>query len=512
MLSKYMKPRARRIENRTLAGRFRGGVLAPVMATPFRESESGLLKQSVTFELDQIPGRLITEITAEVVAVYVPVQAMDALKDPASAYAGSADALREKLLAGTPLFDLVAESEVSKRCGVVPRSVSGVKYVSEAVQLAHNAAVNFLRTRKYVKAAKLLATDTGITPAIIGQTVLDRLNGVLDPEDRVNGAVALDQAITLDMNYVVSETATGTNGSGWSYKDWTGTTYVGTGHEVAAKPGFEPIVKILGGGQSQLVLTDFYNAERMDALVREMRKLVDENPEYGEEIVARFAHGLGVDVGKQPFVVYEKEQVLGMGIARAMDGANLDVVQTDVEGVISFTAPIPPTEFGGIVITFAAIKPDETLASQPHPILSDTWSARNYVADEMAVDPVPVYVRDLDGDCAQADEETLALYTGNNELLRNYVNYGFNRFVDPLTVDSKTAIWQLQVPMSVTPESVLYPVDIPQTPFADTLAEVCTYTVSSLADVNTPVIFGPTPVEELAAIETSDVFADAPAV
>lgn len=512
MLSKYMKPRNKRKENRVSAGRFRGGYLTPVMAVPFEGSEGGMMKQSVTFELDKIPGRLITEITAELIAVYVPNQAIDALKNPDAAFAGSADALREKVLADLPLFDVEPEGVISRLCGVKPQSVSGIKYVGEDVRLAHNAAVNYLRTRKYVKAAKVLAANTAVTPALIGQTVLDRLNGVLDPEDRVNGAVALDQVITLDMNYLAAATASGADGSGFAYKDDTGTNYAGVGHEVAAKPGFQPIVKLLGGGQSQLSLTDFYNAERMDRLVREMRQLVDDNPEYGEEIVARFAHGLGIDVGKQPFVVYEKEHVLGMGVARAMDGANLDVLQTDVEGIMSFTVPIPPTEFGGSVITFATVKPDESLASQPHPIYSKPRKARNFVADELAVDPVPVYVRELDSDCAQLDEETVAFYTGKNELLRNYVDYGFNRAVDPTTVDSKTSIWQLDIPMSVTPESVIYPENIPQTPFADPTADIVTYTASVFADIYTPLIYGPSPVEELAAIETSDVFEDAPAV
>ena len=60
-----------------------------------------------------------------------------------------------------------------------------------------------------------------------------------------------------------------------------------------------------------------------------------------------------------------------------------------------------------------------------------------------------------------------------------------------------------------TPESVIYPDDLAHYPFADQLAEVCTYTISSVATVRTPMIFGPTPVEELAQIETDDIFEDA---
>ena len=60
------------------------------------------------------------------------------------------------------------------------------------MHVSHNAAVNFLRQRKYVKATTLLAGNTLSTPALIGQTMLDRLNGVLDPDDRINGKVQLE--------------------------------------------------------------------------------------------------------------------------------------------------------------------------------------------------------------------------------------------------------------------------------------------------------------------------------
>jgi hypothetical protein len=162
------------------------------MAEAFRESESGILSQTVSYELDPIAGRMITPITAELISVYVPVQACDALKNPLEAYAGNTEVVRDKMLSGTPLFDLEAESEISKRLGINPVSVGGVKKVNEIARLAHNAAVNYLRQRKYVKAVQLLADNMAVTPALISQTVLERLNGVLDPEDRVNGSVNLD--------------------------------------------------------------------------------------------------------------------------------------------------------------------------------------------------------------------------------------------------------------------------------------------------------------------------------
>jgi hypothetical protein len=510
-----------------MAGRFRGGKLAPVMAVPFRESESGVVSQTITFELDPIAGRMITPITAEVVSVYVPAQAIDALKNPEDAYPGNDEVFRQKLLSGNPVFGLEPENEISQRCGIEPRSIGGVKQVNEAVRLAHIAAVNHLRQRKYVKAQLLDSTALTVTPAIIGQTVLDRLNGVLDPEDRVNGAVNFTvpniklpvKGLYMHANYGVRSSANGLRESGdFGNFRVADTKPVGDGAgngrlyvETDPMDQHRPYIFAEGEIQtSEMSLTDFYTAERMDRLTREMRKMVDDNPVYGEELVARFAHGLSLDTGKLPFVIYERKAVFGTSMTRAMDGANLDVVQTNSMVQIPFTVPVPPTEFGGIVITFASVKPDETLEHQPHPILSDNWGARNYVADELAIDPVPVTARDLYADCLPADENNVMLYVGNNHLQKNYVNYGFTRNTDVLTVENKTAVWQIKVPMSVTPESVIYPENLDHYPFADQTAEVVSYNISSVARINTPVIFGPTPVEELAAIETENLFNDNP--
>lgn len=520
-MSKYQNAINTRREARTLAGRFKGGKLAPIMATLFRESESGMLSQSVTGELDPIAGRMITPISFEVIAVYVPAQAMDALKNPSEDYAGNTEIVRDKLLSGQPLFDLEEENELSKRLGVVPRSIGGVKKVNEVARLAHNCAVNFLRQRKYVKATQLLASNTAMTPALISQTVLDRLNGVLDPEDRVEGMVALEMGkVKLPVSGIGIQGDYGGPSADVKEADGTTSDYTlsrDTGsssgrHYFRGKPdGFPDIfVDMEGADTGQVSLTDFYNAEIMDRLVREMRQLVDDNPEYGEEIVTRWAHGLSVEMGKTPFVLHQSTQTFGQSYRQGMDGPNLDMAQSDMAVETSFTVPVPPTELGGVVITFAVLKPDETLASQPHPMLSEEWGAINYVSDELARDPVPVTIRELDADCDVGDEGTRALYVGHNELKRAYVNYGFTRQTDLTKVANKTALWQLEVPMSVTPESVIYPETLEHYPFADQLAEVCTYTVSSVATVRTPLVFGPTPVEELAEIEDADIFEDAP--
>jgi hypothetical protein len=515
-MTAYQMQRARRGEDLHIGGRFKAGLLAPVMAHKLKGSESAILSQRAHFQLDPIPGRLMSPIRGQVVAVYVPLQALHALKNPTADYPGSNDVIRAALANKEQLFQLEEESDISRRLGLVPKSVAGTKMVCESGRLAYLAAVNFLRQRRYVLATTVAKTETAILPAILSQTVLDRLNGVLDPEDRVNGAVDINAMLRVKGIGAANSATTATSGGAGRWQEDDDPTdkeiYTSAADNLyITADGVDGVPELYAELGTNVSLTDMYRAEKMDALMRRMRKFVDDNPEHGEEIVARWAMGLSLDIGRQPFVLYEKEITLMGDVQRPSDFANMDETRTYAANSIGFTVPVPATEFGGVVVTMMVVKPDEVLDSQPNPMFTEAWEQDNYVADEMAVDPVPVTIRELYADCDVGDEDTVALYVGNHGLKRYYKHYGWNRAVDPLDVEGETSIWQLEVPMSVTPENVNYPNPLPQTPFADTTAEVCLYGLQSAITVQTPLIFGPSPIEELAAIEDQDVFEDEPA-
>lgn len=515
----FQSPRGVRRESVTELGRFRGGKLRPVMAVPVRPSEGGMLSQNITLELDPIAGRLITPITAELVSVFVPVQAIDEIKDPNAAYAGMTEVVREKLLTGNPLFVAETEGDLSKAMGIMPRSVGGVKKVSEAIRLAHNVAVNHLRRLRYIKAVQLLHSNTAITPAILSSTILQRMNGVLDPDDRINGAVTLEiPNISLPLegfrveNSVVSRTTIDPPGGTGLVTVGTSSLTGGSRTLYAADAGgtqmWAPYATLNGAVAGNVSLTDFYNAEAMDRLTRTMEQIATENPEHGQEMILRWAHGLSVDMGKVPTVIHEQTRQFGRNIVGATDttGIQNETIRSDMALQMGFTVPIPKTELGGVIVTFCTVKPDETIATQPHPFASDVWGLDNFVADELAIDPVPVTFRDLDANVAAGSEGTIAFYTGKNALKSLYVRYGLNRLLNPTTVANKSAVWQLDVPLSVTPSTVLYPETLSHYPFADQNAEVVTYVISSNATLPTPMFVGPSPVETLEVINTNDIF------
>lgn len=521
----FREAKNRRLEFRAPTGKMRGGKLQPVMGTIVRGSEGGVLSQSIMVELGPIPGRLLTNVFLDLFCVAVPLAALHSLKNPLDQYAGMTEVLRAKLLAKENLFATEAEGVISKALDVTPKSVAGVKVTGEYNRLAYIAAVNYLRQRRYVDSALLPHTHTAIAPALFGSTALERLNGVLNPEDRVNGAVALQlpnmqlpldglgvysaSAVVPQVNIPVRE-QTGSE----TYPLSTPLTSAMLGARVtgatAALARPDVFATLNGQFAGNLSLTDFYNAQKMDELTRVMRKIVDENPEYGQEMALRWAHGLSVDAGKVPWLLAERTVTIGADLEMATDsaGVNDEVMRSDLAGQISITVPVPKTELGYMVVTLVSVRPDETLQSQPHPFLNDPWELDNFVADELQLDPVSVSVRDLYADCLTADEGTVVMWTGLNALKQNYQSYGFNRNVDPNAVEAKTAIWQVGVPLSVTPASISYPDDISHYPFADNapLSQPITYSVVHSLALQTPMVVGPTPVEELAVIEDDDIF------
>jgi hypothetical protein len=501
MLTKYQKSRNTRTEISTKSQTFRGGKLVPVNMTAVRSGESGIVRNQVIAELDPIVGRLQSEITCEVVSVYVPALAIDDAKG-GSVMAGNTDALRDRLATGEAIFGLEERNEISMRAGIVSKPIGGVRKVSEIARLAHNVAVNFLRKRRYIDASQIDVANTSITPALLSSTVLDRLNGVLDPEDRVNGAVDLSGQFPVKG---IGFTSTGSRTATVKESDGSSVTYQNSFNTTDSPVYFDGtnvgIPEIYADFEGQLSLRDFYVAQRMDQAARDIDAILDQHPEVGFEAVANVAYGLSIDTGKLPVVMYETTKKFARGVQSAMDGPSLGDMQTSNLVALDFALPVPATEFGGVLVTFVSVKPDESLSSMPHPLLTDSWAQDNFLADEMAIDPVPVLAREIDANVDAGSEDTVCLYVGNNHLRKRITSYGWTENTDVSTVAHKSAIWQYEIPASVSPSSIVYPETLPHYPFADQNAEVVTCHVTSQVAFNTPTIFGPSPIENNAALD-----------
>lgn len=60
--------------------------------------------------------------------------------------------------------------------------------------------------------------------------------------------------------------------------------------------------------------------------------MVEDEPQYGQENVLSWAHGLSIETGKIPFVIYEARQQFGRTIVPAMDSAGVaaDTMRSDL--------------------------------------------------------------------------------------------------------------------------------------------------------------------------------------
>ena len=503
---------------------FKGGILSPCNAVAFHENEGGLYDFRAVLELAPIAGRMYTPISARVQTVYVPLQALHALNDPEHAYPGEARVVRDLLQSGEPLFEMEEDNEINQRCFVHPTPIDGVLKTCASTRLAHIAAVNYLRLRKYRKASLLDSTHMTTTPALLGQTVLDRFNAVLDPDDRINGSVEFD---IPNVRLPVDGLAIGDDGFGFNAvtgvkETWKPNPVDGSYKQIGdtrgpdsilvkenpLKPGFPELVAKGDLSTSKMSIDDFYKAEQRDKRARQIDAMLEADPVHGDMRVLRWASGLQLDTSKTPFLMYEEEREFGFSLRSAMDGANLDKEQTDSNLIVDFTVPVPKTEFGGVVMTFISIIPDETLEYQPHPVMSQPWTGTRYTEEEMQYDPVQVPMRELSIDVPQANENTRAFYTGHNRMKLRYNSHGLARNMDLTTVENKSAMWQVKIPLSLTADTILYPELEGQDnyPFSDWDGDLCTAFISADARIPTPMILGPSPVETIELIDENDLF------
>lgn len=528
----YGKPRSRRSMRQHIMSTMRGGKLMPVAGVPFRPGEAGMLHQEVVVEMEPIAGKLISDILLDIKCVYVPALACDEILNADPVAAGNTEIFRRRLLDGETIFPFEAESAITQRMGIEPIKIAGQQVTSSIARLAHNVAVNYLRRRVYWDAQQIPSFHQSVTPALLSSTVLDRFNAVLDPEDRINGAVSLEGTIPvkgIGTRVPVAGDRSAGLANAQTYLDSEGNEVLGQGWQVDRLAGdsdtngrmnlvieaggegnLRPNVRIEMDSAQPLSLKQFYMAEWQDKLIREIANFTMARPDDGPEAVARMLHGLNIDPGKQPFVVYENTVALGAGVRTGMDGPNLDVQITNTGARVAFSRMIPANEFGGFIVTFASIKPEEVIAGQPHPVLSEPWAVVNYAADDMVIDPDPVLRRQLDSDVAQANETDVMFWVGHNHFGRNYLQIDWSRDVDENTVDHRSSRWRYAIPLGVSPSNVIYPGDLDHYPFQLNAPTdpACSYAVKSVADIASPLKLGPTPVETLDFIDAENLLGD----
>jgi len=363
-----------------------------------------------------------------------------------------------------------------------------------------------MRKAAYFNAEEIGINDYAIQPAILSANVLQRYNGVLDPETLVDGAVNLTgdipiKGIAREFGSSMKENADTTQKP--KYTNHVETQSYNTSNNIIVKvdsDGYPAVYADLGGA-SELTLRDMVKSQKLDRLVRDFAGMIKANPIKGEELVERSLYSLNCDFDATCQVLYQQTFELTAAHQRPTDGASINDVSAHFELNTSFATLVPRSELGGVAVTLVAIKPVETMAAQPDPAFTEQWQVVNIIQDETELDEQILTRSDLESDVAAADEDTEVFWVGHNQLKHDYHTQGANS-QQIAGVEMKSSMWTYEIPTSVTPENISYPADgISMYPFFNWNGAHAEYTISQQALITTGLAKGPNPVEKIALFD-----------
>jgi hypothetical protein len=473
----------------------------PLSVCRFRPDEGGMVTTNLNIKLAPVSGFMRSKAYVDVVQVFVPYQAMELLEiGDAQQDAGVTEMARRRLMAGQGI-GLGGETAVSRAMNVHPKSVGGVKMVNKTVHLAYIAAVNHLRKSAYYAADTLPNNAWNIAPAVLTSNVLERFNGVLDPERNIDGGINLTGSLPIKGIAVTDGVAYGgpsgdvkdAEGEVQQYDKWAGSTQLA----IEVDDTGTPQIRANLSGTSEITLRDMMESQVLDGLIREFARLRDADPINGEEVIARALYGLSVDYDHNCQVMYRNVYALSPKYARPTDGPSINDVSTHYEMEDRIATVVPRSELGGQLVTIAMVKPLETLSKQPDPAQTEAWELVNRVHDETQLEEVLLRRSDLESDVLAADEDTPVFWTGQNAHLHEYVTQGPNER-QTSGVEMKSSMWTYPIPTSVTPENINYPeAGVDMYPFFNWNGAHAEYTIAQSALISTSLAKGPNPVEKI---------------
>lgn len=483
--------------------------LHPIAACRFRPDEGGTISTTLALQLAPVNGYMRSNAYVDVIQIAVPYQAIEKLELSEQDDAGVTEMTRRRLEAGTGI-GLEDEGVISKACFTHPKSIGGVKKVSKTVRLAYLAAVNHLRKHAYYAATTLTKTETAIQPAVLTANVLERFNGVLDPEKLVDGAIQLTGQLPVKgIGIKARATAAAQDTVRETGAEIKTSDYYNVKEDVVAdadrklrveedpdNPGYPKIYADMAGENGTVTLRDMMRSKKLDGLIRQFAGMIKLDPIHGEERVARALYGLSVDYGDDCQVLYRKVHELRPQHHRPTDGASINDVSAHFALEDRFATLVPRSELGCQVITLVSVKPMETLSQQPDPAQVEPWGLVNRVHDELELDEELVVRSDIESDLLAADEDQPVFWIGHNGLKHGYTAQGPNA-QQTYQVEMKSSMWTYPVPTSVTPDNVNYPETIDMYPFYNWNGKAAEYTVHQVAAISTHLAKGPNPVEKI---------------
>ncbi len=494
------------------------GGMEAVKATPlaicrFNPDEGGTVRTDLNVMLAPVSGYMRSKAYVDVTQVFVPYQAIEKLELDEQEDAGVTEMTRRRLMAGQGI-GLEQRNVISDAANVHPKQTGDVRKVSKSVRLAYLCAVNHMRKVAYYAASQVPKTETAILPAVLTANVLERFNGVLDPERHIDGAINLTGELPVK-GLVMSDTGTGVSTrnntletgedepqstTGWRVGDGAGINKLMV-ESIDTEDGRRPNVRVGMEGAAELTLRDMVESQKLDAIIRNFAKMIQDDPINGEEQVERALYGISVDYDHNCQVLYRKVHEVSAAHVRPTDGASVNDVSGHFELDTGFATLVPRSELGGQLVTLVSVKPLETVVRQPDPIQTESWALVNRVQDETQLDEVLVKRSDIETDMESTDTDTPVFWCGHNALKHEYSTQGPNERLIPET-ELRSSMWTYEIPTSVTPGNVSYPADgVEMYPFFNHNGAHADFTIRQQAAISTTLAKGPTPIERIHLFE-----------
>lgn len=517
MLLDDVKKRSMRYDYNEHTGGFGPAEYVPLSMVFFDGNEGGTVTVDNTFTLAPVNGHMRSPVEMEVVQMFVPFEAIDKVLNPDDPRAGETETARLRLEAdqGPVLED---EHAISKAAHIHPVVTAQGLRVSQEIRAAYVAAVNALAKEVYYDAAEWL-WDGSFAPSLLSSTALQRMRGVNDPETLIDGAINLAGNVPVKGIGVsewssnrgnpqatqVRETGEASATTMTAWRDVKGETLTDPEGQiyVAQDPnnlGFPEIYADLSGA-SELTLRDLMQSQKLDKVIRDLAVFRQRDPINGEERVARAIMNLSMEVADQPIKLYHKRHMIVPRAERPMDGPSMSEIRSEMGLSHKIASMVPTTELGGVLITFAAAKPIEVFAKQPHPYFSQPRKLKNAIHQLTDFDEELLTRGQLE-QAPLANVDDPAMWVGKNQLYFDYRTAGAN---EAMTVEQqyRSIMWTIEIPAAVSPDNVWYP---PMTgddlyPFADWNGPLVDYTVNTKADIATWLPKGPTPIERLQILQ-----------
>lgn len=492
----------------------------PLAMCAIRPDEGGTIQTNLNVKLAPVAAYMSSSAYVDVKQIFVPYQAIEKMWLSEQEDAGVTEMTRRRMEAGQ-VVGLAGTSDISRACNIHPKTVGAHANgdlqlrVSGTVYRAYNCAVNHLRKVAYHKAEQLGDTDVSIAPAVLTANVLDRYNGVNDPEKLVDGAINLtgelavtgigrletdgDGAIPEESNVSVVEhdgTVKTYDSAAWAGRDDTSQSFF---VELGDNAPHAPQLKVGLSGADEISLRSMIESQKLDRLVRYFAKLIEQNPTHGEDMVARAIQGLSVDFDSDCQVVYRKVFELTPKHYRPTDGDSINEISAHYQLDTSFATMVPRSELGGQLVTLVSVKPLETVGKQPDPFQTSNWELVNRIHDETQLDEQLVVRGDLESAVDAADKDQPVFWIGHNGLRHDYVTACANEHETP-QVQLQSSMWEYQIPTGVDETNVNYPEDFAQNhmyPFYNWNGPHAEYVISQRALISTHLAKGPDPVERI---------------